>query len=512
MLPAAPRLPDARRLIGRSQYFVVHAPRQTGKTTTLAVLARELTAEGGHVALRFSCERAAVTADDYGTAELQVLTAIGEAAAGAGLAGDLLPPSPWPEASPGSRLRAALTAWASRCPLPIVLLFDEIDALAGQSLRSVLSQLRDGYTARPEPFPASVVLCGLRDVRDYKAASGGDPSRLGSASPFNIAAESLRIGDFSRDETAELYKQHTAETGQEFTQEAVDRAFGYSQGQPWLVNALAREVIDKMGVEPTAPVTGEHVETAKERLILARATHLDSLVRKLNEPRVRRVIEPLITGTLPEADNVYDDDVSYVQDLGLIAQGNPVRVANPVYREVIVRVLGAGIERVITASPQRFLLSDGRLNFRMLLEAFAAFWVENGEVLTSSTVYPEAAPQLVFMAFLQRIVNGGARDGKQSIDREYGVGRGRVDLLVRKPYGDGLVQREAAELKMRNLGRPDPLADGLSQLDRYLDRLGLETGTLVIFDRRPEADEISKRTALMPETTASGRTVTLLRA
>jgi hypothetical protein len=506
-LPPEPRLPDARRLISQKQYFIVHAPRQTGKTTTLGTFARHLTAEGRHVALMFSCERAEAAGDDYGAAELQLLSAIRSSARAMRLPAELMPPDQWPDASPGSRIFEALEGWAVACPLPLVLFFDEIDALRGNALRSVLRQLRDGFQLRPYAFPASVVLCGLRDVRDYKAASGGDPSRLGTASPFNIAVRSLRIGDFTSEQVAALYKQHTAETGQEFTPGAIERAFAYTQGQPWLVNALAREVTEEMGVEPPEPVTAEHIEVAKERLILARATHLDSLASKLSEPRVRRVIEPLIAGVLPDVDGVYDDDVAYVQDLGLIAQGNPVRIANPIYREVIARVLGAGIERVITASPQRFLLPDGRLDLGALLAAFAEFWIENGDVLTSATVYHEAAPHLVFMAFLQRIVNGGGY-----VDREYGVGRGRLDLLVRKPYGDGLVQREAIELKVWHPGRPDPLNEGLRQLDGYLGRLGLDTGVLVIFDRRPEADEISERTAFTDARTPVGRTITLLRA
>jgi hypothetical protein len=166
-----------------------------------------------------------------------------------------LPPDPWPEAEPGSRLFDGLQDWALKCPLPLALFFDEIDALRGQSLLSVLHQLRDGYRVHPQAFPASVMLCGLRDVRDYKAASGGDPSRLGTPSPFNIAVESLRMGDFSFDDVTALYKQHTEETGQEFTLEAIERAFAYTQGQPWLVNDLAYEVINKMRVESPVPIT-----------------------------------------------------------------------------------------------------------------------------------------------------------------------------------------------------------------------------------------------------------------
>jgi hypothetical protein len=508
MLPPEPRLPDARELIENWQYFIVHAPRQTGKTTALSTLAKELTAEGRHVALMASCERAEAAGDDYGAAELQLLDALrNEATNVRRFPAEWLPPSPWPDAEPGSRLFNALQDWALKCPLPLVLFFDEIDALRGQSLISVLRQLRDGHRVHPQAFPSSIMLCGLRDVRDYKLASGGDPSRLGTASPFNIAVESLRIADFTFDDVAALYRQHTQETGQEFTAEAVERAFALTQGQPWLVNSLAREVIDKMRIEAPASITARHIDTAKERLILARRSHLDSLTSKLNEPRVRRVIEPLIAGILPDVDAVFDDDVSYVRDLGLVARNPPVRVANPIYREVIVRALGVGIEEVVTASPREFLLPDGRLNIRMLLEQFAAFWIESGETLADAASYRESGAQLVFMAYLQRIVNGGGY-----VSREYGVGRGRIDLQVRKPYGDHQEQREGVELKVWRKGRPDPLLEGLRQIDEYLARLGLETGTLIIFDRRPEAAPIYERTGISQEQTPAGRAITLVRA
>jgi len=511
MLSAQERLPDARRYIDRGQYLTVHAPRQTGKTTSLAALAWQLTAEGEYLALHFSCEQAEPFGDDFEGAERLVLDLLRGAATQAGLPPELLPPDPWPESAVGDRLRAGLTAWVAKCPRPLVLFFDEIDALRGESLRSVLRQLRGGYTTNRDGFVHSVVLCGLRDVRDYKAASGGDPNRLGSASPFNIKVESLRIGDFTSAEVAELYGQHTADTGQEFTADAVERVFCYTQGQPWLVNALAAEIIDNMRIEPPIPIAVDHVDTAKERLILARATHLDSLISKLHEPRVKRIIEPLIAGIQPTIDPTFNDDVAYVADLGLIAPGNPIRVANPIYKEVIVRVLGSGFEKVIVAKPRSFTLPDGRLDFPRLLTEFAAFWKENGEFMTGNAGYREAAPQLIMMAFLHRIVNGGGY-----IDREYGVGRGRIDLLIRQPYtaadGTRSWQREALELKVRRTGKPDPLVEGLAQLDAYLDRLELDTGVLVIFDTRPDAAPITDRTAFSDVRTVSGRTVTLLRA
>jgi hypothetical protein len=509
MLPPEARLPEVRGLIDDGSYFVVHAPRQTGKTTTLRAFAASLSAEGRVAALCFSCETGAAAGDDYAAAQRAVLGDIRDAARAA-LPPALWPPDPWPAEAPERLLSTALDAWARQCPRPLVLLFDEIDALRGAGLATVLQQLRAGFARRPAAFPAAVVLCGLRDVRDYKAASGGDPSRLGTSSPFNIKVKSLRLGDFGEADVRALYDQHTSATGQPFTDEALAQAFALTQGQPWLVNALVREVVEEIGVPPPTPITAEHIDEAKERLILARQTHLDSLVARLQEPRVRRIIEPLLAGTAHGGDT-YDDDSQYVRDLGLITLKRPPRIANPIYREVIVRVLATAAEDAVDAEPRAFVQANGRLDLPRLLEGFAAFWREHGEVLAAGMSYHEVAPQLVLMAYLQRVVNGGGY-----VDREYGVGRGRIDLLVRWPYrgadGGREWQRAALELKVWAPGRPDPLARGLAQLDEYLARLGLDAGVLVVFDRRAEAAPIEERTRFEAARTDAGRAVTVLRA
>jgi DNA polymerase III delta prime subunit len=506
MVPPEPRLPEARPLIEEGAYFVVHAPRQTGKTTTLRALARALTAEGRFAALHFSCEMGEPHGENIGAAEAVVLSEM--RAQAQALPEDLRPPAPV-AAEPGTRLAVELARWAAACPRPLVLFFDEIDALRGESLRTVLRQLRARYHERPAGYPASVILCGLRDVRDYKAASGGDASRLGTSSPFNVKLKSLRLGSFSLDDVRLLLGQHTAETGQPLGEAALDHLVALTGGQPWLVNALAREVVVEMKVAPPQPITVAHLEEAKERLILARATHLDSLVARLHEPRVHRVLEPILAGTVePIAVDGYDDDVQYVVDLGLLAPGPPLQMANPIYREVIVRVLALGLERQLDLDPRSFVRDDGRLDLRRLLEEFAAFWREHADVLTSGS-YREVAPQLVLMAFLHRVVNGGGY-----VDREYGVGRGRIDLLVRWPVAGGQRewQREALELKVWRDRRPDPLPQGLAQLDGYLERLGLDHGVLLVFDRRADAPPLAERVVFSEARTPAGRSAVVLRA
>jgi hypothetical protein len=478
MLPPERRLPKVRDLIDQQHYFVIHAPRQVGKTTSVRALAKHLRSEGLYSAVYASCETGQAAGGDVEAGISAVVDSILMNAAEQ-LPEELQPPSDDESRKPESRLWAFLAEWSRSSRLPVVLFLDEIDALLDNTLISVLRQLRGAFPDRPHSFPQSVVLIGLRDVRDYRVAVRPEPVTLGTASPFNIKVESLTLRNFIHDEVGELYAQHTSDTGQAFTSDALDRAFELTRGQPWLVNALARQIVEKDVIDRHIAITAEHIERAKEKLIERRDTHLDSLIDRLREPHVRRVIEPLLAGDLVVGDRI-DDDVAYTEDLGLIERhgGGHIRIANPIYHEVIPRALAAITQLTIPYSTSWYVQPDGRLDMDGLLAGFTGFWREHGEALLSSQPYPEAAPHLVLMAFLQRIVNGGG-----SIDREYALGMGRMDLCVRWPYPGG-VQREAIEIKVWREGRPDPQERGIEQLGGYLDRLSLDHGYLVIFDRR----------------------------
>ena len=90
-----------------------------------------------------------------------------------------------------------------------------------------------------------MALIGLRDVREYKAKIREGSASLGTASPFNVKSESLLLKNFTREELYELLEQHTQETGQEFPAEVKEEIFRLSGGQPWLTNALARQIVSK---------------------------------------------------------------------------------------------------------------------------------------------------------------------------------------------------------------------------------------------------------------------------
>jgi hypothetical protein len=503
MLPPERRLPGIGRLLDEKSYFVVHAPRQVGKTTLFRTLAQRLNEEQRYAAVLASCEVAQAAGGDVERGIAAVLASL-RLAASLQIPEALRPPPPDPAEPAENRLQLLLTRWAQGSPKPIVLFLDEIDSLVDAVLISVLRQLRSGYPERPAQFPLSVALIGLRDVRDYRLEVRPDERTLGTASPFNIKVESITLPNFTAPEVAELYAQHTAETGQNFTPEATALAFEVTGGQPWLVNALARQAVNEVVPDRALSIEARHVERAKELLIQRRDTHLDSLLKRLREVRVRRILEPILAGEIltPE---VLQDDVQFVQDLGLVVAGpQGLAIANPIYREIIPRALTEVLELSIVPARPSYVGADGRLRFDQLLDDFVGFWRQHAEAFLDQAPYSEAAAELVFMAYLHKIVNGGG-----FLDREYAVGRGRIDVTVRWPHPGG-VERFVIELKVWRDGRADPLAGGLDQLAGYLERLGLDSGTLVIFDRRKAAPPLPERLARQ-EIEHRGKRIDLLR-
>ena len=491
-------------LIEQQKYFVLHAPRQTGKTSCLLALREFLNAGDRYRCVYVNVEIAQSARENVKDAMRAMLGQCLRQSKP--VLGPLVPDEEavmgldrW---GPHEALSRLLALWSERASRPLVVLIDEIDALIGDTLIAVLRQLRAGYADRPARFPQTVILCGVRDVRDYRIHSAATKEIITGGSAFNIKAKSLRLGNFSMEDMRALYAEHTAATGQRFTEDALERAWALSRGQPWLVNALGYETCFELpaGRDRAQPITAERLDEAKEALILRRETHLDQLADKLREPRVRRVIEPILAGeATPEL--LPPDDVDYLLDLGLVDRiDGQLAIANAMYREIIPRQLTYSTTLTISQQPAWYLRPDGRLDDGKLLAGFQEFFREHSEHWLQRFDYQEAGPQLLMQAFLQRLVNGGGR-----VEREYGLGRGRTDLLVlwRHPGG---VQRIVIELKILRKTLERTWTEGLEQTGQYLDRVGEGAGHLVIFDRsdRPWDEKIYRR-----QETHRGRSITV---
>ncbi|MEM7535063.1 MAG: AAA-like domain-containing protein [Chloroflexota bacterium] len=488
-------------LIQQQKYFILHAPRQVGKTSYLLALMEYLNQQGTYRCLYLNVEDAQAMRENVHEA-MKII--IGEMASRArDYLGDLYVENMMTQTlnkHGASALKEIITLWAKESEKPLILLIDEIDSLIGDTLISVLRQLRAGYDKRPEFFPQSIILCGVRDIRDYRIHSSSQKTIITGGSAFNIKVESLRMTYFTQHDVERLYQQHTQATGQQFTPDAIELIWDLTQGQPWLVNALGYEVCfrTKEARQHKETITAEMIQQAKEAIIKRREVHLDQLTDKLQEARVRRVIEPMLSGTQFEG-TVLDDDIQYVIDLGLVHRGSQgPEIANPIYREVIPRTLNyiTQLNFESTIEPAWYIASDGSIDMDKLMDAFQQFFRENSEHWLKRFKYQEAGPQLLLQAFLQRIVNGGGR-----VQREYGLGRARTDLLVVWWYEDHqtreeTVQKVVMELKIRYGDMEKTINAGLEQTWNYMDKADTHDGHLIIFDRSkttPWAEKIFKR-------------------
>jgi len=475
MLPTLERCQGILNLIEHKQYFVIHAARQSGKTTLLLELAQQLNEAGKYYALYCSLE----TVQGITEAEQGIFSIINRLKLEVELQERLSEYSFAPDADHFSTiLIRSLSLFCKQLDKPLVVLFDEVDCLSNGTLISFLRQLRDGYVNRSRiAFAHSIILVGMRNIRDYKGKIREERETLGSASPFNIVSDALTLPNFTFEDLANLYVQHTKQTGQIFPVLVLEKIYHNTQGQPWLVNAIAREIVEKiLENDFSQTIEPKHVEQAVQTLILRRDTHIDSLMERLKEARVQRIIEPVIIGE-SKGYSVLDDDHQYVLDLGLLrhAEGHLIP-ANPIYGEVIVRTLGSRTQMEMDERAYPSLsptyVTNGKLDMKRLLSDFQSFWRENSEIWVGRYQYQEAAPHLILQAFLQRLVNGGGR-----ISRELASGSGRIDLCIHYEGADYPI-----ELKLRYSEKT--YQEGLEQLAGYMEKLDCLEGWLIVFDRR----------------------------
>ena len=274
---------------------MLHAPRQTGKTSVLLALRDLLNSgtEGDYRCVYANVEAAQAAREDTETAMRAILDEMASWARST--LGDETLAEVWPgvlaESGPHGALREVLSRWSEADPRPLILLIDEIDALVGDTLLSVLRQLRAGYVRRPKSFPQSVVLCGVRDVRDYRIHSSSEKEIVAGGSAFNVKAESLRLGDFSEAEVRALLAQHAEETGQAFTEDALAEVWALTCGQPWLVNALAYDACfrNRAGRDRSRAIDAAAITEARERLI-ARRRRTDLLIVWPQGGRTRKFV------------------------------------------------------------------------------------------------------------------------------------------------------------------------------------------------------------------------------
>jgi hypothetical protein len=131
-----------------------------------------------------------------------------------------------------------------------------------------------------------------------------------------------------------------------------------------------------------------------------------------------------------------------------------------------------------------------------LMRDFQQFWRENSAIWEERFDYKEAAPHLILMAFLQRVVNGGGR-----IIRDMGAGTGRLDLCL-------VYERQKYPIELKLWRGEKSLEKGIRQTLGYMDVYGVTEGWLALFNRTPGLSWEEK--IYMNRQTVDGKTVTVV--
>ena len=502
MLPPEDRLVGAQlhRYIKDKLYWVLYAPRQTGKTTFLRSWAREINAINDVIACYTSLE----TCQGI-TGRAEAMITMHKAVCESARAWNV----PIPELSinnPELLLYETMRRWAElTAPKPLVVLFDEVDVLEGEALISFLRQLRNGFAERDAgKFPVSIALVGMRDLKDYiTVTKGGVAPNPGS--PFNIKEDSAVLSNFTQADIEKLFAQRTEETGQAINRDAIEFVFEQSSGQPWIVNSLfKRATIRILKEDDYRAVTLDHIKQAREQMILARETHLDSLAYRMEDPKIEKLMSTLITGSV-DLELVKSEAFRICNDLGLVTMKKGVpSIANPIYKEVLARQMTIGVQAMIAEPEWQWEKPDGSLDMDALLREFQIFWRENSEIWEQKSDYTEAFPHLLLMAFLQRVLNGGGR-----IEREYAAGRGRMDLFIEYNNKFYIIEIKLVQEKQS----PDTVKEkGLEQIVKYRETKAPGCPSyLMIFDRRDIAKSLSwDERIYWQEENIPGGTITVL--
>ena len=479
---------EIRFLISAKRYFVLHAPRQTGKTSTMMAMTKALNDSGEYIALYANIEAAQIAGNDADKGIFKVCSALAEHSSDNILTASLqnifraqnnLPPD-------GNPLSTLLSEWAKSCNKPCVVFLDEVDSLVGETLLSLLRQIRAGYARRPIAFPQSIILSGVRDVRDSRFRTGS--SFITGDSAFNIKSESIRMANFTYEEVNSLFTQHNSKTGQACNPEVIKQLWDDTLGQPWLVNAIGHQLVWKVreNRDRNKVIDIEDYRMARETLIESSATHIDQLSDKLKEDSVRSVISPILEG---ESEQLLDaEDVNYVIDIGLVtrARNGALTIANRLYQEVIPRELSWGVQMGLEQLQTWYVNDDNTLDMAKVLSAFPLFFKQNADEWFERFNYKAVGPQLLAQAFLQRIVSGGG--GR--IVREYALGRKRTDLLLEWPLTEdgfyGEIQHIVVELKTLRGSLGPCIEEGLKHVTEHADLHNAAHAHLIVFNREEE--------------------------
>ncbi len=324
---------DIKTLIDLGRYFSIFAPRQSGKTTFLEMLRRELHQDKTYVVLFLSFQYFNSFNNEKFYAEIER---------------NLFPQLVNRLQDIGCEKSETVFQFLKSHHLKdhvsfmilfeelnrilqfkkIVVVIDEFDGIPITELGNFLTSLRElylKYKITGQKALYSVGLIGIRNITKLV---------VGGVSPFNIA-DHVELPPFSLKNVQDLYAQYTAETNQPFTPEAIKKIHAETGGQTWLVNRMGTILTVNIKPGTIEPITEKDVEQAIQLLMQEKNDHFDNLYEK-----AKLYKETFVEIVFDHVEyQPYDEEQSWLEQYGLIKnhKGQAV-VANNIYKDFLLKV------------------------------------------------------------------------------------------------------------------------------------------------------------------------------
>lgn len=495
MANVSKKLARALEMIEQGDYFIISRPRQYGKTTALFSLATALRATGEYVVVNTSFEGLDdKTFQDEASFALDFVQLLGESMQvhqpdNAAILRDLAT-----SVTSMTTLSRLITDFVLKTNKKVVILIDEIDQSSNNELFvKFLAMLRKKYLERDEiPTFHAVVLAGLHDVKSLKLKLRPNEAQQYN-SPWNIAAEFDVNMNLSPSEIKPMLEDYVQEQGVKMdTEWFANRLFYLTSGYPYLVSKLCKTIDEK--ILPTKITHADTVRTTQEwteddlnqafSSILREAynANFDTLMKNLEHyPDLYQLVFSVIFDGYKLEYNQHDPSVNLGTLHGIFARSEAgyLMIHNRIYRELIANMMISKwrISQLGNFNPVSvhsdfsgsYRLPNGGLDMERVMHNFQVFMRENHS--DKDRKFLERDGRIVFLAFLKPIINGSGYEFKEpQISDEK-----RLDIVITFNKFKYVVELkvwygEAAHEK------------GLHQLTDYLERQGLQTGYLVIFD------------------------------
>jgi hypothetical protein len=518
-LPRLTKLPFLTEPVDLKQYVVLKGPKKSGKTIMAREYARHINARGLQIACFFPLEKYARFADtdlilkfiakrclknlwphniDKSLKQtfLDIIKTYFKTDEYGGPEPDLFIPAAdtfgrnskmtlekkyFSRLTPKNVLTQTLRYICRKLDRELVLFFDDVDTLDDRTLAAFLSQLSAGYRNRDKyPFPQTVFFLCRHDITAKKPLLRNRKSL--KADPFDIIHNTLTLPMFDLNDIVVLVSQHARATGKPFDSFALERLYKLSGGQPWIVNFLAREILELKKYR-LSEINRYCVTEAIDAMANGHCSLIDYCMSQLNEPQVQKVLQAVIGGF--ETDTwASADDVRHCLEIGLVRQTDTghLTMANPIYCTAMFRNLTASLKNYLTFDAIGRFVDHTGADISGMLSGMQTFFRFNSQILDQFISYPDCRTLLAIKGFMLKSFNDRVR-----IRYSLRTGSHKLSMIAffkTKPY--------FMEIRLKD--SPVPLAKSLAGLKQDVEGMKAKEGWILNIDPDKEKTWAEKLT------------------